>query len=122
MATDPTTALSEWGYGRPSGPKRPTPGVEGDSGTPWSGGAISGYEKQATLYGAQWAAQSVQMRRTDGRLAASWAVRKQTALSATWRWEPGQPGDPASESYAAYANEAFGLDGGAGHLGCIDRL
>ncbi len=109
---------AEWGYDRQRGPSRPTPGVEGASGTPWSGGNISGYEKQSTLYGALWARESVQMRRTDARLAASWAVRKQTALSASWRFEAGEDGDELSEKLAAYANEAFGLDGQQGHLGC----
>ena len=98
-------------------PSRPPKGVAGKSGTQWSGGFISDIEQQASLSGAEWAKTSVQMRRTDGRLAASWSVRKQTALSATWRFEPGDPGDPDSERYATYANEAFGLDGGAGHLG-----
>jgi len=100
------------------GQRRPPLGTDGKSGTSWSGGRISGYEQQSTLAGSQWAKQSVQMRRTDGRLAASWAVRKQTALSASWKWEAGEHGDEESERYAAYANEAFGLDGGAGHLGC----
>ena len=106
----------DW-YGNESS-RRPPLGAEGASGTSWSGGTISGYERQASLRGSLWAKESVQMRRTDGRLAASWGVRKQTALTASWKWEPGQPDDPDSERYAAYANEAFGFVGGAGHLGC----
>ena len=124
-ADDPTRtvrmaeAVGEWGFtSTPKGPTRPIPGQQGDSGTALSGGRISGYESQATLYGALWARQSVQMRRTDGRLAASWAVRKQTALSATWRWNAGEADDPLSEKLARYANEAFGFDGSTGHLHC----
>lgn len=96
---------------------RPDYGRLGTSGTSWFGGIITGYEDNSELYGSEWAKASVQMRRTDATLARSWSLRKQIALSAKWRWVAGDKDSPLSVAMADYANEAFGFDGYAGHLG-----
>lgn len=93
----------------------PNLGVYGISGTPLNMGYISGYEDNPKFSEpATWAQTCLSMSRQDPVLKRSWAVLKQTLLSASWRWEPANEEDGDCVEYARFMNENFGLAGYSG--------
>jgi len=75
-----------------SSPRTPSRGQAGTSGTP-GGGSINPNEKNPELTGAAWARTARIMQTTDPKVAEVWGARKQTMLSADWRWVSADEGD-----------------------------
>jgi hypothetical protein len=90
--------------------------TRGITGTQFSGGVISGKERNASLTGLNWVSEAEEMLRTDPIVRRSWHMLKQTLLSASWRFEPGIENDEIATELARFMNEAFGFDGYAGQM------
>lgn len=88
----------------------------GIPGTNLNGGTISGKEQNPRLTGRQWTLTAEDMLASDPIIRRSWALIKQTLLSAKWIFKAGVDGDPVSEELARFANEAFGFDGYSGMM------
>jgi len=88
----------------------------GIPGTNLNGGTISGKEQNPRLTGRQWTLTAEDMLASDPIIRRSWALIKQTLLSAKWIFRAGIEGDPVSEELARFANEAFGFDGYSGMM------
>jgi len=82
-------------------PLRPESGIRGSSGTPRSS-QWSAVETNGDLTGTRWA-HVVRDMMLDPSVSASWMALKHTLLSASWRWESGDDGDPFADKLAEFA-------------------
>ncbi len=101
-------------------PARPELRELGDSGTPRSGGTITGYERNSRLRGVRrWADQADEMLAVDPKLAEFEDTLRRTLLSAEWVFEPGPAGRgkgrraKKAQKLAEQWNRDWGLDGGS---------
>jgi hypothetical protein len=87
----------------------------GIPGTNLLSGYVSGKEQNPQLTGRNWVLTAEDMLATDPIVKRSWAVVKQTLLSAKWIFKAGDDSDVAEE-LARFANECFGFDGYSGMM------
>ncbi len=90
--------------------------IKGITGTNVYSGSIVGKEQNPKLTGKSWVLEAESMLSSDPIVRRSWTMLRQTLLSASWRFESANVGDPVCDELARFANECYGFDGYSGQM------
>ena len=90
--------------------------IKGITGTNVYSGSIVGKEQNPKLTGKNWVLEAESMLSSDPIVRRSWTMLRQTLLSASWRFESANVGDPVCDELARFANECYGFDGYSGQM------